>query len=230
MQLTEEQIKQFQRDGFTCIQRLIEPAVVQELRTLYDRFLRREIDSGTDDRPLGGIIRQVMHPHKHHSYFQDNPALTGGLHIGPQLLGEEVEFQFDMLISKPPGTTSETPWHQDWAYSEKPFAPAGKPIVNRYLQFWVALDDVDTQNGCIHFIPGRHEGGLLEHYIASGDPSDPSRLLATDEAAASKAIACPLPAGGCTIHTMGTPHFTGGNTTTNRDRRAYIFNLKAKEI
>ena len=38
-----------------------------------------------------------------------------------------------------------------------------------------------------------------------------------------------LPAGGVTMHGYGTPHYTGPNRTTDRPRRAYIFNLATKE-
>ena len=95
--------------------------------------------------------------------------------------------------------------------------------------FWLALDDVDTDNGCMHFIPGKHLEPLLPHHVASGAPDDPSRLLAIDDPRSmldlSSAIACPLTAGGATMHSAGTPHYTSGNRTTDRPRRAYIFNF-----
>jgi hypothetical protein len=39
------------------------------------------------------------------------------------------------------------------------------------------------------------------------------------------AVACPLRAGGATVHNYGTPHFTPPNRSANRPRRAYIFNF-----
>jgi hypothetical protein len=58
-----------------------------------------------------------------------------------------------------------------------------------------------------------------------GDPNDDARLLATAKVDATKAVACRLKAGGCTIHFPGTPHYTGGNSTPDKSRRAYIFSF-----
>jgi ectoine hydroxylase-related dioxygenase (phytanoyl-CoA dioxygenase family) len=152
------------------------------------------------------------------------------VHIGRQLFGTEaVHRSFDMLIYKPPGHPHETPWHQDMAYSGHPTAPPGTAISLESIQVWLALDDADEENGCMHFVPGRHRDPLLEHEVAAGDPADDGRLLAiTDPAAAldlSTVVPAPLRAGGCTMHTQGTPHFTPPNRSSDRPRRAYIFNV-----
>ncbi len=181
---------------------------------------------GEDDRRLGGMIRQVMHPANHLPYFRDNQALREAQEISKQLLdSDEIEFNFDMLINKPAGDLHETPWHQDFAYFQMPFVPAHTPVPNRTLQFWIALDDTDVANGCMHFIPTAFHSPSLEHYIAGGKPTDEGRLLATRQIDKTKAVACPLKAGGCTVHFDGTPHFTPGNVTKERDRRAYIINF-----
>ena len=88
------------------------------------------------------------------------------------------------------------------------------------------LDDVDEQNGCIHFSRGQSLNRLLPYCVASGDPLDNGRLLATtDEVTVSNEMACPLSASGATVHAYTTLHMTRGNFTVDRQRRAYIFNL-----
>jgi ectoine hydroxylase-related dioxygenase (phytanoyl-CoA dioxygenase family) len=142
-----------------------------------------------------------------------------------------VERYFDMLIYKPPGHPYDTPWHKDMAYSQVPVADRGVVSDNSSLQFWIALDDVDAETGCMHFIPGQHEGPLLAHKVVSGQPDDPRRLLALVDwnraLDMSHVVACPLPAGGCTVHAAGTPHYTPPNRSSSRARRAYIVNLRA---
>lgn len=226
LKLSDAQLKRYHEDGFLCLPKLIESETVQKLREIYDQFLNHEIDAGEQDGMLGGLTRQIMKPSAHHAYFRDNLAIAKAREIAQQLLeSEAINFQFDMLISKPPGNTNQTPWHQDGAYSAMPFAPAGTTLPNSYLQFWVALDDADEANGCMQFIPGAHGGALLEHFVAGGESTDPRRILQTAQVDASQAVACPLRAGGCTVHAITTPHFTGGNFTPDRNRRAYIFNL-----
>lgn len=225
--LASRQIEQFHRDGFLALPQFIDETTLQQVRAHYDLFLEQML-GGADDRHLGGLIRQIMVPSRKHPFFHNNPALAAAKSLAAQLNGKElgeVELAFDMLIDKPPQTPHQTPWHQDYAYVEQPFAPAGSNMDYPALQFWIALDDVDVENGCMQFIPGLHKQPMLEHYVASGAPDDPARLLRTDKVDVSKAVACPLPAGGCTIHTYGTPHFTDANKTPDRRRRAYITNL-----
>src|SRR5207248_4017516 len=138
----------------------------------------------------------------------DNPARTAAQDLVTRLLpGEPAPaFSFDMLISKPAGMLEETPWHQDWAYSKMPFAEPGSPVSIRSATVWVPLDDVDEENGCMQFVPGAHRT-LRRHFIASGDPDYEGRLLATDDFEADEVAVCPVPAGGCTVHTEGTLHY-----------------------
>lgn len=230
MKLAPKQITRFKQDGFLAIPRLIDDTTLRTLRDHYDRFIRGEIECGQDNRLLGGQIHQVMHPSKHQAYFRDNPAIAAARSVAAQLTGApggaRIAFNYDMLIDKPAGTNKETPWHQDFAYAQMPVMPAGTPIPeNAALQFWLALDDVDVANGCMQFILGCHVGPLLEHHVVGSGAVDERRLLKTDQVDSSRAVACPLHAGGCTVHHYGTPHYTGPNTTRDRNRRAYIFNL-----
>lgn len=225
--LTATEVARFNEQGFLALDSFVDDDTLATLRDLYDRILRGDLDMGPDFRMLGGITRQVMYPAEHLAYFADNPAVRQATEVAGQLLpGDPAPgFFFDMLICKPPGHPHETPWHQDWAYSQQPSAPAGTPAPLDMLSFWVALDDADEENGCMQFVRGAHRE-LREHHVTSGDPAGESRLLATDQVAPGEAIACPIPAGGCTIHTDGTPHYTGPNRSTDRPRRAYIISVK----
>jgi ectoine hydroxylase-related dioxygenase (phytanoyl-CoA dioxygenase family) len=226
MKLNPQDIQDFRRDGFLRIDRLIDDPTIEKLRGYYDQFISGEIASGEDNRKLGGQIHQIMHPRLHHDYFRSNPALDEAMEASRELLGKsEVTFFFDTLIDKPPLTDKETPWHQDEAYATIPFTPAGTVIENMGVQFWIALDDVDVENGCMQFIPSVHNEPLLEHSIVSGEPGSENRLLVTKQVDPSKAVPVPLKAGGCTVHYRGTPHYTGPNRSATRQRRAYIFNI-----
>lgn len=223
--VTAEQVGQFREQGFLAIPRLVDDAVVARLREGYDQFLSGEI-GGEDNRLIGGVARQVMYPHRHHPYFANNPARDAARQLAETVSGCEVEFFYDMLISKEPGNTNPTVWHQDFAYFEVPFTPAGRRSPNEMMQFWLALDDVDETTGCMHFVPRSHEQPLREHYVFAGDPEGENRMLGTDDYDEAAAVPCPLSAGGCTIHFDGTLHYTGGNHSIDRMRRAYIFSFR----
>lgn len=215
-------------DGFLVLDRLVDDAGVAELRGAYDDILGREV-AADGDRMLGGRTRQVMMPSRSHPVFADNAGYRAGLAIARELLGADARRAFDMLIYKPPRHPHETPWHQDVAYDAVPTYPAGRPVPQRTIQFWVPLDDVDTENGCMHFIPGYHAGPSLKHRVVSGRPTDPDRLLALADPARQvdlgRVVAAPLPPGGATLHAPGTPHCTSANRSPDRPRRAYILNV-----
>lgn len=208
----------------------IDDEALDDLRTSYDRVLSGEVDCGERDRHLGGVTRQIMQPSLFAVSIQENPAYTTAKRVAAELLScDEAVYAYDMMIYKPPGHPKETPWHQDLAYSSMPFAPVGQLSPSRTVQFWIAVDDADVENGCMHFIPAVHEQPLHEHYIHSGDVDYEGRLLAIREPELALdldlAVACPLPAGGATAHLEGTPHFTPPNTSADRHRRAYIVNF-----
>jgi ectoine hydroxylase-related dioxygenase (phytanoyl-CoA dioxygenase family) len=79
------------------------------------------------------------------------------------------------------------------------------------------LDDVDTTNGCMCFLPGTHLGDVLPHRHIDDDPS--VHGLVTDHADPSGMVAVPLRAGGATFHHPRTLHHTPPNAT-DRYRRA----------
>ena len=232
--MDEATVEQFRRDGFLAIPQLADADTVAALGATYDAMLAGEIDVSATDNPLGRITRQIMLPSAYHPIFRRNPALDAAREIAEALLGAaDLAPVFDMLIYKEPGQTAETPWHQDFSYSQMPHAAAGATIpADEVVQFWLALDDVDEANGCMHFVPGVHRRPMLEHVVASGEPDYSQRLLAIRDPDAaldlSSAVACPLKAGGATVHNYGTPHFTTGNRTTDRPRRAYICNFTSR--
>jgi len=234
--MDQDTIDQFRRDGFLAFPRLVDDATVAALGAVYSAMLSGAIDVSATDNPLGRVTRQIMMPSAYHPIFRDNAALDAGRTIARDLLGiADPQPIFDMLIYKEPGQTATTPWHQDFSYSQMPFAPAGSVVPSdQTLQFWLALDDVDEDNGCMHFIPAQHHEPMLEHHVAAGEAdytqrllaiTDPERMLDLD-----RAVACPLRAGGATVHNYGTPHFTSGNRTIDRPRRAYIFNFSSRHL
>lgn len=227
--LAAEAVRAFTDDGFLAIDRLVDAAEVDRLRAAYDEIL--DDDEGVPtDRLLGGITRQVMVPSMHHPVMADNGAIAAAKRVVGQLFGTPTAARtYDMLIDKPPGHPHVTPWHQDAGYFGRPVTTPGTPIRFHSVQVWLALDEVDVDNGCMQFVPGRHHDPVLEHRVASGDPTEEGRLIELVDPGAqldlSTAMPQPLRPGGCTMHLAGTPHFTGANLTADRRRRAYIFNL-----
>jgi len=92
--------------------------------------------------------------------------------LAKTLLGPDMEFDFDMLITKEGRTETETPWHCDEAYWLKEMPD------KRALSFWFPMSDVDVDNGCMWFVPGSHK----EDPIRKHRPTKPGHhVLMTDD-------------------------------------------------
>src|SRR5688572_6941836 len=122
----------------------------------------------SDDEALGRA-RNVYYYDKEHPYLAElmaSPRIKG---VAEQLLGEEATMFQNMALVKPALIGSEKPWHQDNAYFK--YAPLEKVI-----GFWMALDDADRTNGCMHVLPGWHRRGGLKHIHAGDCQIQPDRL------------------------------------------------------
>lgn len=229
--LAEDVAVAFHRDGFAVVPNLAEENELGALRQAYDLLLAGEVGGGAVDRFLGGITRQIMMPHLAAPIFSEHPVIERAQKIAEGLVHTSTPpMMFSMLIYKPPGHPHETPWHQDMSYAGRPVTRAGSILPNDAVaQFWLALDDVTEDMGCMQFAPNYHNNPMPEHFVASGDPDDESRLLAmVDPEAAidmSTIVACPLKAGSATVHGYATPHYTGPNRSDSRGRRAFIFSF-----
>ncbi|XP_078572366.1 putative alpha-ketoglutarate-dependent hypophosphite dioxygenase [Branchiostoma floridae x Branchiostoma japonicum] len=227
-QPTEKWAEQFSRDGYLVVQNLIGMEEVKVYRDVYRRMVQGEIDTSLhrhdlgnqDDRKLPNVenICQIMWPSTYVQNLDKGPIHARAEAIARLLLGEDVAFDFDMLIYKAPQTNTCTPWHQDEAYW--PDMPD-----KRALSCWVALDDATVDNGCMWFVPGSHLQPVRPHRPVK----EGVHVLMTDHCSEDEGSAMPIPAGSCTLHHGRTLHYTRGNST-GRERRAYIVNYRPADM
>jgi ectoine hydroxylase-related dioxygenase (phytanoyl-CoA dioxygenase family) len=211
LELTDEAIARFHRVGFMVVTDLTTlgdlQVVSRLLAGLYRRFhelmnARRAHDLGSEQnaaRPILEINQTV----------DLEPALAETLTfkrcaaVAERLLGRSVEHRFDHAIYKPPFNGAATSWHQDEAYALE------RKIVSAH--FWVPLQDVTREMGCMEFIPGSHRGALGRHHRR--DKLRDRHALELVGLDTSGAVQCPIRAGDATVHFPRTVHYTGPNLT-----------------
>lgn len=158
--LSAAQLKQFAEDGFTFLGRVLDDSDLSVLRKEEARF-RQNAHIAADQKNRTLFFSQVC------PYSEDVRKVgTTGTHLDAieQLIGPNLMLWYTQFVTKmPDGETgkSEFPWHQDNGYVgiEPP----------RNVTVWVALDDVDTENGCVWVMPKSHLNGLLPHKRKAAD-------------------------------------------------------------
>jgi ectoine hydroxylase-related dioxygenase (phytanoyl-CoA dioxygenase family) len=222
--LTEEQVQFFKEQGYLRLEQISSPEEVQFLKSVYDRLFAQKVGreqgayfdavSPDEDDNKPHTSPQIIDPVLFAPELKDTLFRANALSIAKQLLGPKAYGSFDHAILKPPGIGAPTPWHQDEAF-RLDYAPGYDEI-----SIWIPLQPVDNTNGCMEFLPGSHRQPILRHASPSNDPRIHA-LTCVGDFDETKAVPCPLPAGGCTIHHTRTLHHSGANTSQT-PRRAYI--------
>ena len=201
----------WQRDGFARLGPVLTPAEADALGQELESVASRAPDG---PNPYGTLV---------HNVWTESPGCAALIHSGRldalmrQLLDVPGLLLFhDLLIWKQPGNQSELMWHQDYSYWPL------EPTVG--VALWIALDDAEVANGCMHYLPGSHRlgerrpatfagGGDLDERVAALPPLDLER-------ARRDARAVPVRAGEAIVHHPLVWHMSPVNTS-ERHRRAW---------
>ena len=192
------------------------------MRDAYDRiFSARAGREEGNQFDLGGAdqegeeanLPQILNPAKYAPELKEGKYLGVATQIVRQLLGPDASAGIAHAIFKPAGHGAPTPWHQDEAYWDPHWQ-------YKNVSIWMPLQEATLDNGCLWFLPGSHEWEVLEHRPIGGDVRIHG-LEMTNTSVLVDPVACPLPAGGITIHRNRTAHYAGPNTSPI-PRRALI--------
>lgn len=126
-----------------------------------------------------------------------------------RIFGEEPKLIQDMALLKPPHGGGEKPWHQDMAYGNLTYTKAAVGV-------WIALDEANADNGCMHVIPGSHQEGATPHYAVR------DWQLCDTQVPVSRDVIVPLQPGGILFFHGMLYHGTPSNLSALR-RRALQF-------
>jgi phytanoyl-CoA hydroxylase len=207
----------FERDGFVVIPQLLPPGELPKLRENLDRYIGEVVptlpdqDAFFEDRARPETLKQLQRMGQD-SYFDAYRRHPRWMAVAEALLGEGVCAEQPEWFNKPPATNHVTPPHQDNYY----FCLTPPSV----LTIWLALDDVDAENGCLRYVAGSHQGGFRNH--------GRSKVLGfsqgiTDYSADDVAheVAVVLRSGDAVAHHGMTVHRADANRSTTRSRRSF---------
>ena len=224
--LTREQIEHFREHGYVHrIPVLTEPqldALRDELSEMADpaheghqHFYEYHSNESADTET---VLFHALGAWRVRPAYHDilwNPAFRMAAY---QLLGKGFRLFHDQLFSKPANHGSVVAWHQDYSYWTWTTPMS-------HLTCWMGLDDTDTQNGCMYYVPGSHRWGLVDKLDLAGD-MDAVRELLTPEQRTDFERKTPIEmkAGEASFHHPLLMHGSYENRS-ERQRRATLINV-----
>ena len=132
----------------------------------------------------------------------------------------EPEIRQSMYIFKQPNIGGEVNWHQDASY----FFTTPQSVIT----FWVAIEDANLNNGCLHIQNGGHKTPLREQFIREKDGRTYlKQLTQTSFSHEDESIAVPVKKGTLIVFNGLLPHYSAANRS-NFSRHAFTLHLTCK--
>lgn len=211
----------FRRDGFVTMKAFLSESECGELNANLSRFIGERVPTLPrehvfyEDRSRPDTLKQIQQLHTHDSYFETLMVGSRFEDLAKCALADEVIPKNMQYFNKPPLAGLPTPPHQDGYYFKLDPCEA--------VTLWLALDDVDEENGCVHYARGSHELGLLPHDRTSTLGFSQGLRDCTPCENADTDVVCPAEPGDLLAHHALTIHWAGGNRSATRTRRALGF-------
>ncbi len=152
----------------------------------------------------------AINRHKPHMYLKwandlgRHPKLVN---MVKQLLGEDVLLWYSVIFVKPAQSKGRVPWHQDstyWAMNKE----VG-------LTAWIALSDVNVENGCMYVVPGSHETGGYRHEINNSADNMLHRGQQIADVNEESKVPVVLKPGQVSFHDLRLLHMSGPNQSVH---------------
>lgn len=224
--LSNEQIDFFKTNGYVAGIKMLDDRQVNVLRNELSELVREdheghelyyEYNSNESTNPET-ILFHALGAWRITPGFHDvlwNPRFVMA---ASQLLGEvPVRFWHDQLFYKPAKQGGVVAWHQDYSYWTRT-----KPVA--HLTCWCALDDATVENGCLQYVPGSQNWGLLDKPNLAGDLLGIMDYLTEEQKQQFKPVHAAVKAGEAIFHHSLTLHGSGENKS-DRPRRAFVINV-----
>jgi len=159
----------FDEHGYVVVPSFADVAVTQRFQLIAQEHLATELapmeyevdvqypGAPADAAALGAnTARRLLQACSRHSAFRDWATSDAVKRVLAKLLGSEAlelsQCHHNCVMTKQPGFSSATLWHQDnryWSFDEQ-----------NLVSLWLALTDEHRRNGCLRVIPGSHRLSL----------------------------------------------------------------------
>ena len=216
MSIAEAEKKSYDNLGYTKIPQFFSREYIDHINRAIDE-LDVQVRPTVFDEDGTGKIKQIQYLHTRSDVFKD---MLERIRPSAEVLTDTKMLSVlnMQMFEKHPQLSKPTRAHQDNAYFQLSPATA--------LTVWIALDDIDEENGCLYYTSGSHSSETIKHdryhknttfRCRSGVPGLSMCIKDHDE---SMDIPMPCNKGDVLIHNCNTIHRAGKNVTIDRRRRA----------
>ena len=144
--LTPAQVKQFNEKGYIFPLDVFTPAEAEQNRRYFDELMARAKAAGHTSYSISGW-------HNRCRGIYDLVYEPRILDCVEDLLGPNLVNKMTHYFCKDPGDDKQVSWHQDASYWAR--------TPSKTVTVWLAIDDIDLENGAMQFIPGSHLHGQI---------------------------------------------------------------------
>lgn len=218
MDLTDEQFRQYQSDGYVVVDGALDTETVDAVRDRLREYTHgdREPETfGTQIEPAvergeveiddpGNAVRKMegLGMVEEDDVFARVANDETIVSVAQQLLGDDLKLLRSAAMCKPPEVGSEKGFHQDAAYY--PIQPMD------HVTVWIAIDEATPENGCMSVVPGEHKNGVIEHETVEYDTDI---VIPADKYDKDDLVELPMEPGDALFQHCLLPHYTAPNTT-----------------
>ena len=226
--LSTQQLQQFDQNGFVKGSRVLSDAQADELCAEVLRVIDDEENeisrenrpvfchnlTGNSENPVWQIVNIWEGSPAFEKLVVSNPTLIkeAAQIMRDQMQAREIRLFHDQIQYKPAQKGGVNMWHQD-----SPYWPILTPKTVQ-LTAWIALDDADTDNGCMSMVPGSHRWGDQIQFLHSLGKDYEAMPTKWDGHELTE-LACPVERGTVHFHHALTWHGSRANLS-GRPRRA----------
>ncbi len=230
MELNQEQVAQFRRDGFLLIRNFLEKRscdIIKDIAKVHLKYAIEPIETeyeyiGIDNEMYKKSVRRIRQVYDRDIVFKEwmesqkiRPILRQVLEEEPVLLTAH----HNSIMTKSAHTSSQTCWHRDsryWHYD-------GDNLVS----IWLALGAECSENGVLEFIPGTH------HMEFGEECFDAKSFFRADfeqnQEVIDKKVSFNLNAGDIVLFHSELLHRANANET-DEDKISFVYTVKGASV
>ena len=215
--ISQDQINQFQRDGFLIVENFIDFESAQSVASRFERLFKGQFETTVppdewrwvEGRDPVDVTRMIWN------------AWKSDLTVARLALSEKVgewcaqlggwsgtRLNQDGCLWKPPGAAGLA-YHQDAIYNQW-------IVPSDVITCWITLDDASSENGSIEYVKGSHLWGVGPKPLDFHKPEDYQAMVkqaAIEAGQDLEVIKVQVPVGGATFHHGWLWHGSGPNTS-----------------